>query len=154
MVVGILSHMGFNKEYQLNYFILAIFLGEERTNTFLRWNTIQYPIKINLQKTDALEKQIPPLNLMNILNLMTINLASRHLHLSIAIFFFPIRLPSSKGWVKSHTMIKWQLRWMWHRISRFNQYKFEVTNQIQISDKLQIILSCTSQILYCSISWY
>lgn len=89
MVVGILSHMGFNKEYQLNYFILAIFLGEEHTNTFLRWNTIQYPIKINLQKTDALEKQIPLLNLMNILNLMTINLASRHLHLSIAIFFFP-----------------------------------------------------------------
>ena len=32
-------------------------------------------------------------------------------------------------------MIKWQLRW----ISRFNQYKFEVTSQIQISDKLQII---------------
>lgn len=62
MVVGILSHMGFNKEYQLNYFILAIFLGEEHTNTFLRWNTIKYPIKIYLQKTDALEKQIPLLN--------------------------------------------------------------------------------------------
>ena len=36
-------------------------------------------------------------------------------------------------------MIKWQLRWMRCRISRFNQYKFEVTSQIQISDKLQII---------------
>lgn len=90
-------------------------------------------LKIYLQKTDTLEKQIPLL--MNILNLMTINLATRHLYLSIAIIFFPIILLSSKRWVKLHTMIKWQLRW----ISRFNRYKFEVTSQIQISDKLQII---------------
>ena len=54
MVVGILLillHMGFNKEYQLNYFILAIYLGEEGTNTFLRWNTIKYLYK-NLPSED------------------------------------------------------------------------------------------------------
>lgn len=42
---------GFNKEYQFNYFILAIYLGEESTYTFLRWTTIKYLYK-NLPSED------------------------------------------------------------------------------------------------------
>lgn len=109
-----------------------------------------YTLRLTNEKTEAQKRSIY-LHCCHRITIFIDRTQQRKLQLTLAITFndytliwplglytwvwlFSIRLPSSERWVKLYIMRKWQLRWIWDRVSRFSKnLRYPVKFKFQIN---------------------